>query len=60
MGYNAFKDKDCNMLDSGVVTPLISFIDIIEVIKDVAVAWLVTESAIFTDYNDKGEDKNGN
>ena len=55
-GYNAYTGDKCDMIDNGIITPLISFINTINVTKDIATEWLLTDASIFVDYNNKEEE----
>ena len=56
MGYNAYKRENCNMIDNGIVTPLISFVNTINVVKDIATEWLLTDASIVVNRNNKEEE----
>lgn len=55
-GYNAYTGIDCNMIDNGIITPLISFVNTINVVKDIATEWLLTDASIVVNHNNKGEE----
>lgn len=55
-GYNAYDDADCNMIENKIITPLISFTNTINVVKDIATEWLLTDASIVVDINNKEEE----
>lgn len=54
-GHNAYSGLDCNMIDNGIITPLISFINTINVVKDIATEWLLTDGSIVVNHDNKEE-----
>ena len=56
-GYDARNRIKCNMIENGIITSLISFVNTINVAKDIATEWLLTDASIVIDYKDEeGED----
>jgi chaperonin GroEL (HSP60 family) len=56
IGYNAHGKEKCSMINSGIITPLVSFVNTINIAKDIATEWLLTDASIVVEYNNKEEE----
>lgn len=54
-GYNAYDGSYHDIMPKNIVTPLVSFINTINVAKDIATEWLLTDASIVVENNNNKE-----